>query len=420
MSVTCENIGISGCSSFHFGKMLQVDGEFVQYPFWWQVTGSDLLIHEYTGRTYSVEGGAVYLPVLEGCKCGGVPVECDGWNTFANNGATAVTMTLTKCDGTTQTVTVAAGATSPCVQGSYVLPQNVTAEPCVQNNNCKYCANADEFGIWFEQNAWTALGGNMPIGGRPLTLCTSDDGGVCGGCKPDEYALSTNIENEYNVLRCKTTGEYVFLDSVPQARVINPPTIKTSGAPEFYADGSCNPNLEYEYIYYAKLKGCAEHIVKYDVTTYPPPPLVPTISYGWSVFGADPTSCDKFTLGIEIQWTINVWKNGGPIYTSALSPYLTSQAAAVAWFNANAGGFMTIDGIQYSFPYKFAGGSDPDEYLLTVQEIKNVPAIPCANQDSWCWGFTNRGVSLGASCDNAENLGACDWASRLAGAWRCG
>jgi len=71
MSVTCENIGISGCSSFHFGKMLQVDGEFVQYPFWWQVTGSDLLIHEYTGRTYSVEGGAVYLPVLEGCKCGG-------------------------------------------------------------------------------------------------------------------------------------------------------------------------------------------------------------------------------------------------------------------------------------------------------------------------------------------------------------
>ena len=115
-----------------------------------------------------------------------------------------------------------------------------------------------------------------------------------------------------------------------------------------------------------------------------------------------------------------MWKNGGPIYTSALSPYLTSQAAAVAWFNANAGGFMTIDGIQYSFPYKFAGGSDPDEYLLIVKEIKNVPAIPCADQDSGCWGFTNRGVSLGASCDNAESYGACDWASRLAGGWRCG
>lgn len=70
-TVTCENIGIAGCDNFRFGKMLKVGDDLVQYPFWWEVRGSDLFIHEYTGKVYSVEGGAVYLPVLESCNCTG-------------------------------------------------------------------------------------------------------------------------------------------------------------------------------------------------------------------------------------------------------------------------------------------------------------------------------------------------------------
>jgi len=70
-TVTCENIGIAGCDNFRFGKMLKVGDELVQYPFWWEVKGSDLFIHEYTGKVYSVEGGTVYLPVLENCNCAG-------------------------------------------------------------------------------------------------------------------------------------------------------------------------------------------------------------------------------------------------------------------------------------------------------------------------------------------------------------
>jgi hypothetical protein len=103
---------------------------------------------------------------------------------------------------------------------------------------------------------------------------------------------------------------------------------------------------------------------------------------------------DKYVDCGPVLWDVTVYKNGTVVHTSPNSGPLASGAAAQAWFNANSGGYATID--QFRDPV--AGGNNvmslpdgPDEYLIVIHETANV-AGGCL-PEKW-HGFLNYDFNL--------------------------
>ena len=162
-----------------------------------------------------------------------------------------------------------------------------------------------------------------------------------------------------------------------------------------------------------------------DYIPTPSIPLEKVSTYGRSITGINGCA-DKFISNLDIQWQVKVYKNGSVVHNSALSPILASEGSALAWLNANSGGYWlnnnTIPwGTNYN-SYYFPGSALADEYLLIVTET--------TNSNIWCsgspatspirWAFSNKATAFGAPCDNAESFASSDlWADRSGWAWGC-
>jgi len=159
-------------------------------------------------------------------------------------------------------------------------------------------------------------------------------------------------------------------------------------------------------------------------TVAPALPLLSSVTaYARSLIG----QCgDKFVIGAGIQWQVKIYQNGALILNSTTSPILTSQAAAFTWLDSNAGGYwLNTTTLPWAFAnnintYQFVSPTDPDEYLMILTETGNGASYCGGNLTSFRWAFTNRGISFGASCDNADAFAWSDlWADRTGWDWKC-
>lgn len=159
-------------------------------------------------------------------------------------------------------------------------------------------------------------------------------------------------------------------------------------------------------------------------TVAPALPLLSSVTaYARSLTG----QCgDKFVIGAGIQWQVKIYQNGALILNSTTSPILTSQAAAFTWLDSNAGGYwLNTTTLPWAFAnnintYQFVSPTDPDEYLMILTETGNGASYCGGNLTSFRWAFTNRGISLGTSCDNADAFAWSDlWADRTGWDWKC-
>lgn len=148
-------------------------------------------------------------------------------------------------------------------------------------------------------------------------------------------------------------------------------------------------------------------------------------AYARSLTGQDGCG-DKFVIGAGIQWQVKIYQNGALILNSTTSPILTSQAAAFTWLDSNAGGYwLNTTTLPWAFAnnintYQFVSPTDPDEYLMILTETGNGASYCGGNLTSWIWAFTNRGISFGANCDNADAFAWSDlWADRTGWNWKC-
>ena len=161
-------------------------------------------------------------------------------------------------------------------------------------------------------------------------------------------------------------------------------------------------------------------------TVAPALPLLSSVTaYARSLTGQDGCG-DKFVIGAGIQWQVKIYQNGTLILNSATSPILTSQAAAFTWLDSNAGGYwLNTTTLPWAFAnnintYQFVSPTDPDEYLMVLTETGNGASYCGGNLTSYRWAFTNKGVSLGLSCDNADAFAWSDlWADRTGWDWKC-
>lgn len=161
-------------------------------------------------------------------------------------------------------------------------------------------------------------------------------------------------------------------------------------------------------------------------TVAPALPLLSSVTaYARSLTGQDGCG-DKFVIGAGIQWQVKIYQNGALILNSTTSPILTSQAAAFTWLDSNAGGYwLNTTTLPWAFAnnintYQFVSPTDPDEYLMILTETGNGASYCGGNLTSWIWAFTNRGISFGANCDNADAFAWSDlWADRTGWNWKC-
>ena len=161
-------------------------------------------------------------------------------------------------------------------------------------------------------------------------------------------------------------------------------------------------------------------------TVAPALPLLSNVTaYARSLTGQNGCG-DKFVIGADIQWQVKIYQNGTLILNSATSPILTSQAAAFTWLDSNAGGYwLNTTTLPWAFAnnintYQFVSPTDPDEYLMVLTETGNGASYCGGNLTSYRWAFTNKGVSLGLSCDNADAFAWSDlWADRTGWDWKC-
>jgi len=158
----------------------------------------------------------------------------------------------------------------------------------------------------------------------------------------------------------------------------------------------------------------------------PAPPLSDAVAYAKGITGQ--YGCgDKFGLNLDIQWQVKVYKDGTLVHNSPVSPILTSEAAALTWLNSNSGGhWLNTNAIPWTNAnstntYQFVSPSVPEEYLMIVTETTN-SNIYCGSAavSPFRYAFTNRGISYGASCDNADAFAWSDlWADRTGWYWVC-
>jgi hypothetical protein len=236
--VACENIGIAGCDNFRFGKMLKVGDDLVQYPFWWEVIGSDLFIHEYTGKVYSVEGGAVYLPVLENCNCVASQSPCNPLTTFS------ITQTELDC-------LLANGFTleNLCTMSSVDVYTELTNLGC---KDCNTCSQGDEIG------AYQIIDGipSWTLGMTELIYTGSDEEGICP--TQDKY------DYFYHALKVNGTNDFIAFEpgNSPGTYPINPPTIHPIGTAPYYINGTQLDTTNYTYssVITYKRKGCSPYV----------------------------------------------------------------------------------------------------------------------------------------------------------------
>lgn len=161
-------------------------------------------------------------------------------------------------------------------------------------------------------------------------------------------------------------------------------------------------------------------------TVAPALPLLSNVTaYARSLTGQNGCG-DKFVIGAGIQWQVKIYQNGTLILNSATSPILTSEAAAFTWLDSNAGGYwLNTTTLPWAFAnnintYQFVSPTAPDEYLMVLTETGNGVSYCGGNLTSFRWAFTNKGVSLGLSCDNADAFAWSDlWADRTGWDWKC-
>jgi hypothetical protein len=236
--VACENIGIAGCDNFRFGKMLKVGDDLVQYPFWWEVRGSDLFIHEYTGKVYSVEGGAVYLPVLENCNCVASQSPCNPLTTFS------ITQTELDC-----LLTNGFTLENLCTMTSTDVYTQLTSLGC---KDCNTCSQGDEIG------AYQIIDGipSWTLSMLELIYTGSDEDGICP--TQDKY------DYFYHALKVDGTNDFIAVKAGtnPNNSPINPPIIYPVGTSPYYINTTQLDTTNYTYssVITYKRKGCSPYV----------------------------------------------------------------------------------------------------------------------------------------------------------------
>jgi hypothetical protein len=247
-TVACENIGIAGCDNFRFGKMLKVGDDLVQYPFWWEVKGSDLFIHEYTGKVYSVEGGAVYLPVLESCNCVASQSPCNPLTTFS------ITQTELDC-----LLTNGFTLENLCTMTSTDVYTELTNLGC---KDCIACSiQGDGFGNYEIVNGiLQRADGSFTLGSLQLT---GDQGnGPCPSIDKYEYF--------YQGVKVTGTNDYILIESGNDITnyPINPPTIHPVGTAPYYLNATQlnTANYTYSFIFTYKRFGCPPLVYEQQIT----------------------------------------------------------------------------------------------------------------------------------------------------------
>jgi hypothetical protein len=167
-----------------------------------------------------------------------------------------------------------------------------------------------------------------------------------------------------------------------------------------------------------------------DKPTVTLPPMALRRSYTGGATGLS-YATDKFTASTDLQWQIKVLKNGADIVNSAVSPALTTLAAAVAWVNSASQGYFTINatgvGNGRMMDYTAPDNSGTDEWLIIITEtVTNYTGTVGTLVSPQNFSYTNRGTSFGSvnatggtgSPDYADSIGTVmDWANRMNFGW---